>query len=406
MSKTSYTTFSRRLRPLTFSDVVGQTVPITVLKTAIAKNTVPHAILFHGLHGTGKTTLARIIAKTLNCENAEDSAPCNSCQSCSLILEDAHPDVREIDAASRTSVEDIREIIESVPYQPSISTHKVYIIDEVHMLSKSAFNALLKTLEEPPSHVKFIFATTEIEKVPATTLSRCLILDLSPITSEEMFAYLKKISQEENLAISEDVLQLVTQNAHGSARDAVMSLEKLVHFSGDQTINLESAQNILSTISLKAALEILQDLLKANTLSVTTQAHNFFQKGVRPLQAMSTILDALFTVTMFKNSQKLPVNIEHCSAIVEDIQKDYTLPFLLLAWQILLRAIEEIKVAHNAEQAFHIAVLRFSDTKLLQEGLSAAPSPELYQEIAQSVKNVFPDAQVTITKGPSNDNIE
>jgi len=239
--ETGYRVLARKYRPETFADLVGQEAMVRTLKNAFAADRIAHAFIMTGIRGTGKTTTARIIAKGLNCTGPDGTGgpttePCGTCDSCRAIAEGRHVDVMEMDAASRTGVGDIREIIDSVHYRAASARFKVYIIDEVHMLSTAAFNALLKTLEEPPAHVKFIFATTEIRKVPVTVLSRCQRFDLRRIEPEVMLGLLRRIAASEGAQIADDALALITRAAEGSARDATSLLDQAIsHGSGETT---------------------------------------------------------------------------------------------------------------------------------------------------------------------------
>ena len=237
----SYQVLARKYRPETFADLVGQDAMVRTLKNAFAADRIAQAFIMTGIRGTGKTTTARIIAKGMNCigpdgQGGPTTDPCGVCEHCSAIIEGRHVDVMEMDAASRTGVDDIREIIDSVHYRAASARYKIYIIDEVHMLSTNAFNALLKTLEEPPAHVKFIFATTEIRKVPVTVLSRCQRFDLRRIEPEVMIALMRKIASAESAEITDDALALITRAAEGSARDATSLLDQAIsHGAGETT---------------------------------------------------------------------------------------------------------------------------------------------------------------------------
>ena len=240
-TNTGYQVLARKYRPETFADLVGQDVMVRTLKNAFEADRIAQAFILTGIRGTGKTTTARIIAKGLNCigedgKGGPTTEPCGKCDQCIAITEGRHVDVMEMDAASRTGVGDIREIIDSVHYRAASARFKIYIIDEVHMLSTNAFNALLKTLEEPPEHVKFIFATTEIRKVPVTVLSRCQRFDLRRIEPEDMIGLLKKVTAAEGAEIADEALALITRAAEGSARDAESLLDQaLSHGAGETT---------------------------------------------------------------------------------------------------------------------------------------------------------------------------
>ena len=232
---TEYRVLARKYRPQIFKDLVGQEMLVHILTNAIINNRVAHAYLLTGVRGVGKTTTARLIAMCLNCESrvAESFEPCGKCNSCISIREDRNIDVIEIDAASKTGVEDIREIIDNVKYKPISCKYKIFIIDEVHMLSKSAFNALLKTLEEPPSHVKFLFATTEVKKIPVTIISRCQRFDLNRIEFSKLISYLLLIAKKEKIKIDNDAIALIVRAADGSVRDGLSLLDQAIANEGD-----------------------------------------------------------------------------------------------------------------------------------------------------------------------------
>src|SRR3989338_3998588 len=234
----SYLVLARKYRPQNFDELIGQEVLVATLTNAIRNNRLHHAYILTGIRGIGKTTTARIIAKTLNCLDQDalnNAKACGICDNCRRIASSKHQDVVEIDAASRTGVDDIREIIDSIAYAPVASKHKIYIIDEVHMLSNSAFNALLKTLEEPPAHVKFIFATTEIRKVPLTVLSRCQRFDLKRIEPEVMMAHLTRIAALEGASLAPDAMALITRAAEGSVRDAMSLMDQAIAHGAGET---------------------------------------------------------------------------------------------------------------------------------------------------------------------------
>ena len=244
-----YVILARKYRPQTFDDLLGQDALVQTLTNAINNNRIHHAYILTGIRGVGKTSTARIIAKALNCTGVDGKGgptvhPCGVCENCKAITAGRHIDVMELDAASRTGVDDIREILDGVRYKPTNARYKIYIIDEVHMLSKNAFNALLKTLEEPPSHVKFIFATTEIRKVPVTILSRCQRFDLQRLKIDELMKMYHKIIQCENLSADEDALQLLARAADGSARDATSLLDQAISL-GSGNIKLDIVKNMI-----------------------------------------------------------------------------------------------------------------------------------------------------------------
>ena len=230
----SYEVLARKWRPKSFKALVGQDNTVQALSNALDNSRLHHAYLFTGTRGVGKTTLARILAKSLNCEKSISSTPCQNCLTCKDIDKGRYIDLIEVDAASNTQVDNMRELLENAQYAPTSGRFKVYIIDEVHMLSKSAFNAMLKTLEEPPSHVKFILATTEPKKVPITVISRCLQFNLKQMTAENIFSYLKNVLKEEKITAEDESLEIIAKASHGSMRDALSILDQAIAYSGNK----------------------------------------------------------------------------------------------------------------------------------------------------------------------------
>jgi DNA polymerase-3 subunit gamma/tau len=274
---------ARKYRPSTFSDLIGQEASTKILTNAIALHRVPQCIVFSGIRGVGKTTLARLYAKAINCENATDpnvSIPCDRCESCVAVKEGYHEDVLEIDGASHTGVDDIRQVQQSIQYVPQRSRYKVYIIDEVHMLSQSAFNALLKTLEEPPPHVIFLFATTELGKIPATILSRCQVFQLKKLTVSMIYERMKVILANENIAFDEDALFVVAKHGKGSMRDALTMLDQAISM-GNGKIDLSSIENLTVSLPPDIFLSFLQAMLGRSAADLISLVSLCEQKGVK-----------------------------------------------------------------------------------------------------------------------------
>ena len=253
-----------KYRPQNFEDLIGQEVTSETIINSIKANKIPNAYLFTGIRGVGKTTIARIIAKSLNCKNGiENLCKKNHCDNCVAISNSSHIDVLEMDAASKTGVDDVRDLIEFSRYGPTSSKYKIFIIDEVHMLSKQAFNALLKTLEEPPEYLKFIFATTEIKKIPVTVISRCQRFDLSRIKSLELFNFIKKIKDKENGKVSDDALKLIVKISEGSVRDALSLLDRaLLSLEKNKELNLKEAQKIFGYFDKSQLIDIFELILQ------------------------------------------------------------------------------------------------------------------------------------------------
>ena len=283
-----YQSLYRRYRPRTFEDVVGQDGIVEVLKNQIKNNNVGHAYLFTGIRGTGKTSIAKILAQAINCENRDGASPCNKCKSCLSILSGNNPDVTEIDAASNNGVDDIRLIKDEISFLPTTSKYRIYIIDEVHMLSTGASNALLKTLEEPPEHVKFILATTEPQKLPATVLSRCQRFEFTRIDKEIIYSRLKKISSENNIDITEDALRLVSILAKGSMRDGISILESISNSS--EKIDANKVRNLVGLPNTKEMTMIFENIIKGNTKETLYLVNNAFKDGKEPQNFMTELL--------------------------------------------------------------------------------------------------------------------
>lgn len=295
----AYQVIARKFRPQSFTEFVGQTHITETLRNALAQNRFPHALLLTGPRGTGKTTTARIIAKTLLCQNPQDYNPCGQCQSCLDIKDDKHLDVIEIDGASNNGVDHIRELRETVGYMPSSGAYKIYIIDEVHMLSSSAFNALLKTLEEPPEHVIFIFATTEVHKIPATILSRCQRFDFRNHTLSDIKNHLLKICQQEGITFEDEALWLIAQQAKGSMRDSLTLIDQLISFSQGKL----TAQRVLSALGLTdriLLLDVLSALAEQNEKKLTEHIERFKTTGLDPLLFIEDFLTLLRNTLLVK----------------------------------------------------------------------------------------------------------
>ncbi len=372
----AYQVLARKYRPETFADLVGQDAIVRTLKNAFEADRIAQAFVMTGIRGTGKTTTARIIAKGMNCIGADGNGgpttePCGVCEHCTAIMEGRHVDVMEMDAASRTGVNDIREIIDSVRYRAASARYKIYIIDEVHMLSTSAFNALLKTLEEPPAHVKFIFATTEIRKVPVTVLSRCQRFDLRRIEPEDMIGLLRKIATAEGAEIAEDALALITRAAEGSARDATSLLDQAIsHGAGEATA--DQVRAMLGLADRGRVLDLMDMILRGDAAGALTELSAQYAEGADPL----AVLRDLAEITHWVSVVKITPDAAEDPTVSPDErargqQMAETLPMRVLTriWQMLLKALEEVSAAPNAMMAAEMAVIRLTHVADL-------PSPE------------------------------
>ena len=370
MSDTSsqgYQVLARKYRPETFADLVGQDAMVRTLKNAFDADRIAQAFIMTGIRGTGKTTTARIIAKGMNCIGLDGNGvattdPCGLCDNCTAIMQGRHVDVMEMDAASRTGVDDIREIIESVHYRAAAARYKIYIIDEVHMLSTNAFNALLKTLEEPPEHVKFIFATTEIRKVPVTVLSRCQRFDLRRIEPEVMIALLQKIAASEQAKIAEDALALITRAAEGSARDATSLLDQSIsHGAGETTA--DQVRAMLGLADRGRVMDLFDMIMRGNASSALDELGAQYSDGADPLAVLRDLAEITHWISVVKitpNAADDPTISPDDRIRGQGFAQALPMRALTRAWQMLLKALEEVASAPNSMTAAEMAIIRLT----------------------------------------------
>jgi DNA polymerase-3 subunit gamma/tau len=360
-----YRVLARKYRPQNFDDLIGQDALVRTLKNAINSGRIAHAFMLTGIRGVGKTTTARIIAKALNYTGADGTAgpttgDTSDCDICKAISEDRHPDIMEMDAASRTGIDDIREILDGVRYAPTSARYKVYIIDEVHMLSKAAFNALLKTLEEPPEHVKFIFATTEIRKVPITVLSRCQRFDLRRIDTDVLSDYYGKIAGWENVTAEQDALDLIARAADGSVRDGLSLLDQSIAL-GDGTVSGEQVKDMLGLADRALILDLLENALKGKPAEALGVMEDLYKKGADPVVVMQDMLDLAHQLTKHRalpqalNDAALPKGEQERLANLAD---SLSMPTLGRTWQILLKGLGEVNMAPNPQKTAEMIVIR------------------------------------------------
>ncbi|MEO3416549.1 DNA polymerase III subunit gamma/tau [Roseovarius sp. CAU 1744] len=373
---TAYKVLARKYRPETFADLVGQDAMVRTLKNAFQADRIAQAFIMTGIRGTGKTTTARIIAKGMNCIGPDGTGgpttePCGQCEHCTAIMEGRHVDVMEMDAASRTGVGDIREIIDAVRYRAASARYKIYIIDEVHMLSTSAFNALLKTLEEPPEHVKFIFATTEIRKVPVTVLSRCQRFDLRRIEPEVMIGLLRRIAGAEGAEISDDALALITRAAEGSARDATSLLDQAIsHGAGETTA--DQVRAMLGLADRGRVLDLFDLIMKGDAAGALTELSGQYAEGADPMAVLRDLAEVTHWISVVKIT---PEAAEDPTISPDERTRGQAmaaaLPMRVMTrmWQMLLKALDEVAAAPNAMMAAEMAVIRLTHVADL-------PSPE------------------------------
>ncbi len=363
-----YQVLARKYRPATFADLIGQEAMVRTLKNAFAADRIAQAFMLTGIRGTGKTTTARIIAKGLNCIGVDGTGgpttdPCGRCDNCVAIAEGRHVDVMEMDAASNTGVQNIRDaIIETVSYRAAQARFKIFIIDEVHMLSTSAFNALLKTLEEPPAHVKFLFATTEIRKVPVTVLSRCQRFDLRRIEPEVMIAHLQKIAGLEHAQIADDALALITRAAEGSVRDAMSLLDQAISHGAGET-SADQVRAMLGLADRGRVLDLFEAIMAGDAARALDELGAQYADGADPVAVLRDLAEITHWLSV--------ISITPAAAEDPTIGPDERVRGLALAgrlpmrvltrmWQMLLKALEEVRLAPNAMMAAEMAVIRLT----------------------------------------------
>ena len=361
--KTNKQVLAIKYRPQVFEDLIGQEIIVEALIKSIKINSIPNAYLFTGIRGVGKTTVARILAKSLNClNNKENNCKDNKCNNCEEISESRHIDVLEIDAASKTGVDDVRDLIEFSRYGPTSSKYKIFIIDEVHMLSKQAFNALLKTLEEPPKYLKFIFATTEVNKIPITVLSRCQRFDLMRVASDKLEEFLQKILNIEKKNISNDILKLIVKISEGSVRDSLSLLDRiLLNFSAnDKPVDISSAHKIFGFLDKSYLIELLEALLNGDEKQVLHLYRNIYNQGIEPKLFLNNFLEIIYFLKNFENFNTTSFNELNDKELLtlERIYKRVDSRTLLLFWQFTIDAIAEINLVSNQNLSAEMFLIR------------------------------------------------
>ena len=361
-----------KYRPKTFDDLIGQEVVAETITNSIKADKIPNAYLFTGIRGIGKTTTARIVAKGLNCSNGiENLCKEDLCDNCKSIADSSHIDVLEMDAASKTGVDDVRDLIEFSRYGPTSAKYKIFIIDEVHMLSKQAFNALLKTLEEPPEYLKFIFATTEIKKIPITVVSRCQRFDLSRIKSSELFDFIKDIKEKENGKVSDEALKLIVKISEGSVRDALSLLDRAL-LSLDEKIELDlnAAQKIFGYFDKSQLINLFELILRGEEDKVINIYRKIYDQGVEPKVFVNDFLEILY---YFKNINSLSLEGTNFSlndeefTKIKEISNQVDSEVLILFWQFAISSLEELDIVSNQHlsiEMFLIRLMHLSSIKL------------------------------------------
>ena len=361
-----------KYRPQIFDDLIGQDVVAETIINSIKANKVPNAYLFTGIRGIGKTTIARIVAKSLNCLNGIENLCIEKlCENCNAISNSNHIDVLEMDAASKTGVDDVRDLIEFSRYGPTSSKYKIFIIDEVHMLSKQAFNALLKTLEEPPEYLKFIFATTEIKKIPITVVSRCQRFDLSRIKSSELFEFIKQIKNKEKGKVSDDALRLIVKISEGSVRDALSLLDRgLLTLENDKELDLKLAQKIFGFFDKSNLIDMFRLIIQGDEKKVIENYRKIYDQGVEPKIFINDFLELIY---YFKNinlltleSTNFSLNDEEFSEI-KKISNNLDNQILILFWQFTIRTIEELDIVSNQNLSIEMFLTRLMHLSSIKE---------------------------------------
>ena len=352
-----------KYRPQVFEDLIGQEIVAQTIFNSIKLNKVPNAYLFNGIRGVGKTTIARIVAKALNCKNGvENLCKNNFCENCEAIANSNHIDVLEMDAASKTGVDDVRDLIEFSRYPPTTAKFKIFIVDEVHQMSKAAFNALLKTLEEPPDYLKFIFATTEIKKIPVTVVSRCQRFDLSRVKSKELFEYIKKIKDLEKGKATDEVLKLIVKISEGSVRDALSLLDRaLISKSDGQELDFNNAQKIFGYFDKSSLIELFKNLFEGNEENVIRIYRSIYDKGVEPKIFLNDFLELLY---YFKNISSLKLEGTNFSLNDEEFKQISELAAaansetMMLFWQFTIKTMDELNIVSNQNLSIEMFLIR------------------------------------------------
>ncbi len=367
-SSAGYRVLARSYRPQKFSELIGQEALVRTLSNAMRTGRIAHAFLLTGIRGVGKTTTARIIARALNCIGSDGQGeptpePCGACEHCVAIADGRHIDILEMDAATHTGIDDIREIVDSVRYAPTSARYKVYIIDEVHMLSEKAFNGLLKTLEEPPPQTLFIFATTEVRKVPITVLSRCQRFDLRRIEADVLARYFKAISEREKVEIEDSALALISRAAEGSARDGLSLLDQAIALSGGDQITTEQVQDMLGLADRKRVLDLYEQMLRGQVPEALHSLGDLHERGAEPEAVVQDLLEISHWLTRLKvaggkesDLGAQPWDAERGRVMAGEL----SIAVLSRAWQMLLKGLDDLRIAPSPLLAAEMLIIRLA----------------------------------------------
>ncbi len=407
------TVLALKYRPQVFEDLVGQEIISETLYNSIKFNKSANAYLFTGIRGVGKTTIARILAKSLNCENGIDKlCKDNFCLHCKSIINSNHIDVLEMDAASKTGVDDVRDLIEFSRYGPTSAKYKIFIIDEVHMLSKQAFNALLKTLEEPPKYLKFIFATTEIKKIPVTVVSRCQRFDLSRIKTEKLFQYIKTIAEKEKGKVTDEAIKLIVKISEGSVRDALSLLDRgLISNSNSEELNLKKAQKIYGYFDKSSLIELFYNLFKGDEIKVINVYRKIYDSGVEPKIFLNDFLEILYFIknisSIKPDGNNFTLNDDEFNEI-NKISKQIDTKDIILFWQFTIETINELEIVANPNlcvEMFLVRLMYLKDsnkgdykdkvtTKDISDNLGSEKETSINYNIVDQIKNITQKEEV------------
>ena len=369
MEKVVHKVLALKYRPRNFQELIGQDIVVETITNSIKLNKIPNAYLFTGIRGVGKTTTARIVAKSLNCKNGiKNLCTDNMCEHCEEITNSNHLDVLEMDAASKTGIDDIRELIESSKYNPTSAKYKIIILDEVHMLSKQAFNGLLKTLEEPPPHLKFIFATTEVKKIPITIVSRCQRFDLHRVSVKELLENLKKISKNENGKVTEKALVLISKAAEGSVRDSLSLLDRALvsqNIAGEE-IDEKFIRKMLGMADRSKILNLVNFIFLGDQNKSTSLLREMISEGIEPEIFLNDFLEIVYFIQQNKNIGNIDSDLtisESEHSVIAKLSNDITTHTLIVFWQFILKAIDELSIVSNPILSLEMLIIRLVHLK-------------------------------------------
>ena len=371
MTKNIHKVLALKYRPKSFKELIGQNIMVETITNSIIQNKLPNAYLLTGIRGVGKTTTARLIAKGLNCsKNFIEEEKCSTGEFCHCeeISKSKHLDVLEMDAASRTGIDDVRELIESSKYNPTSAKYKIFIIDEVHMLSKQAFNGLLKTLEEPPSHLKFIFATTEVKKIPVTIISRCQRFDLHRVAIKDLYENLKKILKIENGKITDGALILIAKAAEGSVRDSLSLLDRALVSQNveEKEIDENFIRKMLGIANRSKTLNLLSYIFQGDQKKSITQLKEMINEGIEPANFINDLLEIIYFIQQKKSIGSFDNDLsisESEQEIINKISKDINMPTLIVFWQLILKVLDELSIVSSPILSLEMLVVRLVHLK-------------------------------------------